>query len=287
MSKVNKKWYIENGRYFNGNGTEVIGKVCNKCNNYKLLGEFYVNSNCKFGFGGICKNCKSLYRKEYGDINRDSLKAKSKKYCDENKDIIRNKREAYLNKNKKRIKEVTQKYYNKNREIIVERSKTYYSISKDIVLLNRKEYYNINRNTIAKLRREYYKTPQGRENSKRARQKRRALKLSNGGSYTSVQWENCLLFFDNKCAYSGSPVVSLNTHIEHIKPLSKGGTGYIWNLCPSLSTINLSKSNSSMEEWYKKQEYFSEERLSKIYEWQEHAYEKYHKEYFSIGLVEK
>ena len=30
-----------------------------------------------------------------------------------------------------------------------------------------------------------------------------------------------------------------------------------------------------MEEWYKKQKYFSEERLQRIYEWQEYAYNKW------------
>ena len=41
---------------------------------------------------------------------------------------------------------------------------------------------------------------------------------------------------------------------------------------------NSSKKDKDLLEWYKEQPFFSEERLQKIYEWQEYAYNKYHKE---------
>lgn len=46
-----------------------------------------------------------------------------------------------------------------------------------------------------------------------------------------------------------------------------GSTNYIWNIIPCNSYANTSKHNADMEEWYRQQPYFSEERLQKIYEW--------------------
>ena len=43
-------------------------------------------------------------------------------------------------------------------------------------------------------------------------------------------------------------------------------------------SYNISKLDRDMFQWYKEQDFFSEERLQKIYEWQEYAYNKWHKE---------
>ena len=40
--------------------------------------------------------------------------------------------------------------------------------------------------------------------------------------------------------------------------------------------LNSSKNDKDMLQWYKEQTFFSEERLHKIYEWQEYAYKKWH-----------
>lgn len=101
--------------------------------------------------------------------------------------------------------------------------------------------------------------------------KRKAIDCLNGGDYTPEQWEECLLYFDSRCAYTGEKLNKHNMNVEHIVPLSKDGTNYIWNICPSIGYANISKSNKVMEEWFRKQKYFSEERLQKIYSWVEYA----------------
>jgi len=143
------------------------------------------------------------------------------------------------------VKEYNEEYYKENKEYYSEYQKKRYD--------ENKEYYFI------------------------ANHKRKALKRLNGGSYTVEQLQECLEFFDYKCAYSGEDIeLDLsNFHREHIVPISKGGASYIWNICISVDWVNLSKHNSDMEEWYRKQSYFSEERLSKVYQWIEYAKNKY------------
>ena len=128
---------------------------------------------------------------------------------------------------------------------------------------------------------EYYK--QWRENNRvrdneihlKANHKRRAKLKSNGGEYTLEQWNECLEFFDYKCAYSGAELTKDNTNVEHIIPISKGGTNNIYNIIPTLDSVNKSKNASDMLEWYKQQPYYSEERLNKILDWIEYASNKY------------
>ena len=42
-----------------------------------------------------------------------------------------------------------------------------------------------------------------------------------------------------------------------------------------LSMFNKNKSTKDMLSWYQEQEFYSEERLQKIFEWQEYAYQKW------------
>lgn len=108
---------------------------------------------------------------------------------------------------------------------------------------------------------------------------RRARKNDAGGYYTDEQIKECISFFDNKCAYSGKNLDDTSRtnklHREHIVALANGGTNWIWNICTSTASVNTSKNNKNMEEWYREQSYFSEERLAKIYEWQKYSYNKY------------
>ena len=82
-------------------------------------------------------------------------------------------------------------------------------------------------------------------------------------------------YFNWKCAYSGITLTKENRSIDHIKPLNRGGENEIWNVVPMYSSYNSSKHDKDMLQWYKEQPFFNEERLQKIYEWQEYAFNKY------------
>ena len=69
--------------------------------------------------------------------------------------------------------------------------------------------------------------------------------------------------WDHKCAYCGQPATSL----DHIIPRFKSGSSNRNNLIPACRTCNQTKASLNMEEWYKIQKFFDEERLLKIQEW--------------------
>ena len=112
-------------------------------------------------------------------------------------------------------------------------------------------------------KREYNKTPQGRLSKKRQRHNRRVKEKK--GTWTLEQWEECLKFFDNKCAYTGQPMNVVT--MDHIIALNKGGTNNISNIIPADVSPNSSKCDNDLWEWYSKQPYFSWKRYLKICMW--------------------
>lgn len=74
--------------------------------------------------------------------------------------------------------------------------------------------------------------------------------------------------FDNRCAYCG---VTGDLHIEHVVPISKGGTHAIGNIVPACCDCNYSKKAHEVESWYRQQSFFSElrwRRICRVLEWQ-------------------
>ena len=82
--------------------------------------------------------------------------------------------------------------------------------------------------------------------------KRRAMKINAEGSFTV---EEILILFDvqsGSCVYCGTELNrtgSSHYHIDHIKPLSRGGTNYVDNLQLLCPHCNLSKSKKTHEEF--------------------------------------
>lgn len=110
------------------------------------------------------------------------------------------------------------------------------------------------------------------------RNKRRQLEENQGRGITNEQWLDMMDFFEWKCAYSGEILSKETRSIDHIIALTKGGLNEPWNCVPMLKSYNKRKQAKDINEWYITQHFYSEERLNKIYEWQEYAYNKYYEE---------
>lgn len=110
-----------------------------------------------------------------------------------------------------------------------------------------------------------------------AHNKRRHKEATQGTGVTPDQWLELMSFFDFRCAYSGEYIGgnSFNRTIDHIVPLDSGGDNMIWNCVPMTRSLNSSKQDKDMLEWYKEQDCYSEARLAKIYKWQEYARKKW------------
>ena len=142
-----------------------------------------------------------------------------------------------------------------------------------------KQYNKNHREEQSKRWQEYRKSEHGKQviaaKKFNERNRRRLWKQNQGKGITSEQYKEVMSFFDWKCAYSGEKLKKDTRTLDHIIPLKQGGDHEIWNLVPMARSLNCSKQEKDMLEWYKEQDCYSEARLAKIYEWQEYARKKW------------
>ena len=218
--------------------------------------------------------------KEYGAEYRRKNPDKSKQYYRDNIEYFRKWREGhskeYYERNKDKIIAYQKQYREEHPELCAERHARYYWEHVDEILLKAKQYRQEHLDelrekgrlyvaTHKEQRKRWLQSESGKLSCRRSAYKRRVL-LECRGDFTAEEVIVALEFFDYKCAYTGEQLVE-SYHLDHIIPVVKGGCNYIWNIVPSNPEPNLSKHTADMEEWFRKQPYFSEERLQKIYEW--------------------
>ena len=258
-----------------------VFKRCTKCGELLVANtnNFRKTKGGKYGLRSSCKRCEKQYREQ----NRDKILERSKQYRQNNKYKIK----QYYENNKDKILECNRQYRQNNKEKIAELNKQYRQNNKDKILKQKRQYYRDNRDKILEYNKQYYKTSQGQVNQFNAGSKRRMRKQNQGNGITSNQWFEMMNYFDWKCAYSGKYIGGKGEHrnIDHITPLSKGGEHEIWNVVPMYDSYNFSKHDKDMLTWYKEQIFFSEERLNKIYEWQEYAFNKWGYEILDIKEI--
>lgn len=78
-------------------------------------------------------------------------------------------------------------------------------------------------------------------------------------------WKNSIKEkWEHKCAYCNSKE---NITLDHIIPQSKGGTDHLTNVICACHKCNQNKSYENWENWFFRQEFFTQENYNAIVEW--------------------
>jgi 5-methylcytosine-specific restriction endonuclease McrA len=193
-------------------------KKCRKCREVKPATSEYFARNKKTpdGYQLHCKACTLLYREE----NRERAAIRTR---------------AWRADNPERVVESRKSYYIANRERLSyqasERARAWRDANKERLAEYRRTRRALNREAV------------------RARDsKRRALKRNADGTYTGVDIEEQLNRQKGKCYYC-SCKLGKSYHVDHIVPLSRGGSNRPENLVCACAACNLSKHNKLPHEW--------------------------------------
>lgn len=224
-----------------------VMKRCTVCGEWLVANtvNFRRAKKGQYGLEAQCKECRNKKNKQWRKANRDKML-------------------EYRKANKEKKAKYNKQYYQDNKERIAEHNK---------------QWYEDNKERIAERAKQYYQSPQGQVVAFNGRQRRRLKEEEQGTGITKDQWLEMMGFFDWRCAYSGEYIGgdSFNRTIDHIVPLNSNGDNMIWNCVPMKLNYNSSKHTKDMLEWYREQDFYSEARLAKIYEWQEYARKKWKK----------
>ena len=164
-----------------------------------------------------------------------------KAYNEANKEKIKNQRKAYREANKEKIKVKQKAFYEANKEKIKVRQKAFYEANKEKIKARTMVYRKANRGKI----KDWYKSNKDKVYAYCV--KRRALKMD---GYEELNADD--KFVIEECY----ELMQLRTtkmgfawHVDHIKPLSKGGKHHPNNLQVVPATWNLRKNNNHQEKW--------------------------------------
>jgi 5-methylcytosine-specific restriction endonuclease McrA len=208
-------------------------KKCSKCNQEKLLNQFYKKSSSKDGFMSCCKSCDSKRTKKYLAENKEKSQLRHKQYYELNSD---------------KIKSTVSNYYKENKETILEHKKKYNELNKHNISQKKKIYRENNQEYFREYYENYYKLNASvyvaRAN------KRRAAKLK-----ALPKWLTKEELEQIKELYEIARMFKLYTgeeyHVDHIVPLQGEnvcGLHVPWNLQVIPAKENLSKSNKLQED---------------------------------------
>lgn len=184
--------------------TEIstVTKTCKQCGEEKSITEFYRAKGCKDGCRPECKKCFLL------KIDRKQRAVTYKIYCEKNKDKRRVTAKAWREANKQRRAEYSKSYAKANKQRLLEYNKAH-------AKANPEQYAARSRN-------------------------RRALKRAAKGTHTAADIHNLLALQRKKCVACHKSIAK-GYHVDHIVPLSSGGSNDKYNLQLLCSNCNQTK----------------------------------------------
>jgi len=212
-------------------------KKCSRCKQVKSLEGFGRDCSAATKRSSACKSCLrkwfnenkqrilKCHRKWY-QVNKEKERIRKMNDRREHPDRIHARDNARHAKNRVKIRIQDNQWRKKNPEKV----KQYYQK----YCKNHKEQERIRH-------RKYYQTHPGKQKehmTKKLARRRNAL-----GSWTAEEWIILCEQYGNKCLCCGRGDVGLTA--DHITPLSKGGTNYIWNIQPLCRSCNSKKHTRS------------------------------------------
>lgn len=168
----------------------------------------------------------SIYREKHKERLKEIQR---QRYINKREELL-NKQKEYKDANKERLYAVNRLYYKNNKHDIIKRTKEWYQENRERILQRAKEYQKINP-----------------EIPLRNNHKRRARIAGNGGSYEIEELTAKFNELGNVCYYCGIPGKMV---IEHMTPISRGGTNNIDNIVPACSSCNSRKHSKTAAEFF-------------------------------------
>lgn len=152
-----------------------------------------------------------------------------------------------MTKEEKKV-EYDKLYYQNNKEKKHKSARKWALKNLKKVCAYNKLYYQNNKEELLKKFQKYYQTINGKANSRTQNIKRRARKKNAEGYYTTEDIKNMYAAQGARCYYCSISIED-KYHIEHMTPLSRGGSNWIDNICLACVRCNLSKHTKTSEEF--------------------------------------
>lgn len=236
---------------------QPTGRVCTRCNEYKLFTEFNKARNGTYGYESLCRRCKKQkyfenrdvrlernrryyqqtrvkwleYHREYRETHREEIKDYHRNRYAENRDQIRAERRQWARENPDRIKRWKHNDYVRNRDRHREAGRKWRNDNPD--------------KSRDSSRRAYRKDIQKSRMRAISKHHRRRAQLLGRGSYTVYEWQAMCDWFGNVCLCCGIGDTLLT--VDHVVPVIHHGVNTIDNLQPLCLSCNSRKGAKTID----------------------------------------
>lgn len=228
-------------------------KRCTLCGELKPLLDFCKNKATKDGRHHRCRTCESARVKHYKEQNPEKVRESGRRWKERNPETVRENARRYRQQNPNKQRE----YYQTNREQRKADARQWHYENRERHLETMRDYYSRNKEKFSEQGRQWKQ-----ENPERARahvqewieknpERRRTIALnyiarkydapgdgSTLGELTALHGSFCYL-----CLKAPA------TDVEHMTPLSRGGSNQPENLRPACHPCNTSKGSKTYEEY--------------------------------------
>lgn len=246
-----------------------LGKHCNKCEEWKMFEEFSRHKRSKDGRNWTCKECARVlnrqwrdknpgyqppcfidnpdYKKQWYQGNKEHQLEKQRqrrienaeqyaeyqrRYREDNKEKIAAAIRRWEQENPEKAKERMRRYYERHRERLLERSRRWLEANPDYPRRYREENIEQVKATARRWREE------NKDQVAAISRRRYARQLGAEGSHTLAEWLELCEAWGNKCLSCGE---ERTLTVDHVIPLSKGGSNDISNIQALCGPCNSSK----------------------------------------------
>lgn len=220
-------------------------KICTKCNKSLPLSSFGKDKGRKDGLYPQCKECKNADQRDKYHSSEELRRSKYQKtkQCfsddpDAHQEQLERQREWY--REHYQNPEFREREYERNKKYQKKKAKKrWLKIKSDPI---RQEQYNVEHKEYVKDR--YRNDPEFKKRNRDYYARRRAIKRANGGSYTLKEWNSLCDLARNRCLSCGK---KRKLEVDHILPVSLGGTSNIENIQPLCKSCNASKGTDTID----------------------------------------
>ena len=220
---------------------DFIAKRCTKCGETKNVSEFGNQAHRKDGLNPWCRSCKSISGKDYEVRHKERLKVVRSVYRQANAEVMKPYYAAYYQANREKYDAASAAWakehpeqrmvwamadYHKNKPARLDKQKEWRALNVEGQKLYRKNYRLANLELRAALSRNY-----------------KARKKSAEGTHTAEDVSKLMALQKNKCPVCLSSLAK-GFHVDHVHPLSQGGSNWPDNLqllCPACNMKKGSK----------------------------------------------
>lgn len=214
-------------------------------------------------------------QKQYRDLHKDEINARIRQLRREDPVARERMREIKRQSNARNRGEIAKrrrKHYQANRDLVMRQQKKSYLRHRDKRLAYLKKYNQENMERLKIYRHNWYQSQKGKPEFQEKRKtymasyyqsehgkmvsrakchRRRALKMSAKGAYTAQDVNNQMKRQHGKCYYCHIKFGNGKRayHVDHIVPLTRGGSNEPSNLVLACVSCNSSKHNKLLHEW--------------------------------------